>query len=352
VMLIPGQAANSVRVTLGHGRRRAGRVGGLVEARVPPVGADVGILRTSTARFVTQGLTVSPTGRRLDLATIGPLLGDDRLGREAARLRVPELVREITWRPSRPATARAAAPAALPGQRWGMAVDLDRCIGCQACVLACRVENNVPVVGVSEVRRGRELSWLRVNRYFTGPPPAAKLVWQPLMCQECELAPCEKVCPVGATLHTTEGLNDMVYSRCVGARFCANNCPYQVRRFNYLAYAPRESSGELELVRLGLNPDVSVRSRGVMEKCTFCVQRIQRAKLRARSARRSIADGELQTACAQACPTEALVFGNLADPNSTVSRLHALPRAYALLADLNTRPRVRYLGRVTHRLRG
>jgi molybdopterin-containing oxidoreductase family iron-sulfur binding subunit len=351
-LLIPGQATDSVRVTLGHGRRRAGRVGGLLEAGVPPVGADVGILRTSAARFVAQGLTVSPTGRHPDLAMVGPLLGDDRVGREAAELRVPDLVRELTWQPSRPAAARSEAPAAASGQRWGMTVDLDRCIGCQACVLACRVENNVPVVGHSEARRGRELSWLRVNRYFTGPAPAAKLVWQPLMCQGCELAPCEKVCPVGATLHTTEGLNDMVYSRCVGARFCANNCPYQVRRFNYLDYASRENSGELELVRLGLNPEVSVRSRGVMEKCTFCVQRIQRAKLRARSARRSIVDSELQTACAQACPTGALVFGDLADPNSMVSRLHALPRAYALLADLNTRPRVRYLGRVIHRRQG
>jgi molybdopterin-containing oxidoreductase family iron-sulfur binding subunit len=351
VLLVPGQAANSVRVTLGHGRRRAGRVGGLLEAGVPPVGADAGQLRTSSSPFVAQGLTMSPTGRRVDLATITPLLADDRLGREATRLRAPELVRELAWQPLPRTVARSEVSRTAPGQEWGMAVDLDRCIGCQACVLACRVENNVPVVGQVEVRRGRELSWLRVNRYFTGPPAAPKLVWQPLMCQECDRAPCEKVCPVGATLHTTEGLNDMVYSRCVGARFCANNCPYQVRRFNYLDYAPREHSRDLELIRLGLNPEVSVRSRGVMEKCTFCVQRIQRMKIRARSTRRSIADGELQTACAQACPTGALVFGDLADPNSRVSRLHALPRAYALLADLDTRPRVRYLARVTHRRR-
>jgi Fe-S-cluster-containing dehydrogenase component len=346
-LLIPGHAVDSVRVMLGHGRARAGRVGGLVEAGVAPVGSDVGTLRTSTGWFVADGLTVSPTGRRVELARRDPGWGDDHTGREAARARAAVLGHETRPGDGPAPSAHAGNSKSGAGPRWGMAVDLDRCMGCLACVVACRVENNVPVVGPAEVRRGRELSWLRIDRHFSGPSGSPKLVWQPLMCQECERAPCEQVCPVGATLHTAEGLNDMVYSRCVGARFCANNCPYQVRRFNYFDHGPSRFSGDFELARLGLNPDVSVRSRGVMEKCTFCVQRVQRTKLRARSARRPIADGEIQPACVQACPTGALTFGDLADTHSSVSRLHALPRAYALLAELDTRPRVRYLGRVT-----
>jgi Fe-S-cluster-containing dehydrogenase component len=229
-----------------------------------------------------------------------------------------------------------------------MVADLARCIGCQACVIACQLENNVPTVGASEVKRGRELGWLRVDRHFSGPEEAPRLLWQPLMCQHCETAPCEQVCPVGATLHTAEGLNDMVYSRCVGARLCANNCPYKVRRFNYFEHAPDPEAPDYELVRLGLNPEVTVRSRGVMEKCTFCVQRVQAAKLGARQGGRRVLDGEIRPACQQACPTGALVFGDLSDPTSTVAKLAALPRSHALLAELGTRPRVRYLSRVMH----
>jgi molybdopterin-containing oxidoreductase family iron-sulfur binding subunit len=355
VIGVLGQALDSVRVTLGHGRWRAGRTGGSLGAGVIPVGANAGSLRTRNAFFFATGLSVSASGRRLKVTTPLPRIrhhaGQEKLLGEA----LPPLGHEVTWeayaRPSgaqqQKGKARGQQPSAT-GPRWGMVADLGRCIGCQACVVACRVENNVPAVGASELERGRELDWLRIDRHCSGTDAAPRWVWQPLMCQHCEAAPCEQVCPVGATLHTSEGLNDMVYSRCVGARLCANNCPYQVRRFNYFEHAPDPRAPDYELVRLALNPEVTVRSRGVMEKCTFCVQRIQAAKFRARQAGRSVLDGEIRTACQQACPTGALVFGDLSDPESTAAKLAALPRSHALLAELGTRPRVRYLSRVIH----
>lgn len=233
---------------------------------------------------------------------------------------------------------------ATNGPHWGMAIDLSACTGCSACVIACQVENNIPTVGKDEVRRQREMHWLRIDRYYTETSSGVDVAYQPMLCQHCGNAPCEVVCPVLATVHSEEGLNQQVYNRCVGTRYCANNCPYKVRRFNWFAYAHDDS-----LHNLVLNPDVTVRSRGVMEKCTFCVQRIQEAKIESGREGRTLGDGDIQTACQQSCPAKAIVFGDLNDPKSRVSRLKAGPRAYRLLDELNVQPSVNYLSLVRNR---
>ncbi|HYX25864.1 MAG TPA: 4Fe-4S dicluster domain-containing protein, partial [Thermoanaerobaculia bacterium] len=235
------------------------------------------------------------------------------------------------------------------GHHWGMAIDLNSCLGCGACVVACQAENNVAVVGRDEVRRGREMHWIRIDRYYEGPADDPRTVYQPMMCQHCGNAPCETVCPVLATVHSADGINQQIYNRCVGTRYCANNCPYKVRRFNWFQYANNDRfdyAMNSDLGRMVLNPDVVVRSRGVMEKCSLCTQRIQAGKLRAEAAGRPLADGDVRTACQQACPAEAIVFGDLAAAGSAVARQQASPRFYHVLEELNTRPVVGYLTRV------
>src|SRR5690349_15309243 len=333
--IMPGQAARSVTVLLGYGRRHAGRLG-------EGLGFDAYALRSADAPWRTDGLRINRTGTHYALATTQR--------HHAMEGRAP--VRSATLDDFRadPAFAQehAQPPPSLYPDRprgeyaWGMSVDLNACIGCGACTIACQAENNIPVVGAEEVERGREMHWIRIDRYYEGDARTPRIHHQPVPCMHCEHAPCEVVCPVGATVHDSEGLNVQVYNRCVGTRFCSNNCPYKVRRFNFLQYSDLTT----ETLKAQRNPDVSVRNRGVMEKCTYCIQRIQTAHIAADSEGRRIADGEVLTACQAVCPTQAIVFGDQQDPASAVSRQKASPRHYALLEELNTRPRTTYLASI------
>ncbi len=334
VWIQPGQPARSVTLALGYGRR-VGRV-------AHGTGVDAYGLRTTAAPVFALGLTLSRTGERTRLATTQEhfLMEGRHLVRHGTLdeyLAHPGFVRELGHAPPRHLTLYPEHE--YTGHRWAMAIDLTACTGCRACVVACQAENNIPVVGKDQVVRGREMHWLRVDTYFVGDLDRPEVYHQPVPCMQCENAPCEPVCPVGATAHSAEGLNDMVYNRCVGTRYCSNNCPYKVRRFNFLLYADFETP-QLALQR---NPDVTVRSRGVMEKCTYCVQRINQVRIEAEKANRPIRDGEIVTACEQVCPSRAIVFGDLHDPSSRVAQLKAEPRNYGLLEELNTRPRTTYL---------
>jgi molybdopterin-containing oxidoreductase family iron-sulfur binding subunit len=341
VWILPGQAADCVTIHLGYGRTRVGKVGA-------GTGFDAYPLRTAGAPWTIPGASLRKTGERRVLACTQ----DHHSMEGRAPVRVA-LVAAPAGHHGHGETGHGDAghgahgedlPTMYPehpyeGHAWGMSIDLNACVGCGACVVACQAENNIPVVGRDQVSRGREMHWIRVDRYFEGDLDDPDVYHQPLPCMHCENAPCEVVCPVAATTHSSEGLNDMVYNRCVGTRYCSNNCPYKVRRFNFLQY----SDFETESLKLLRNPDVTVRSRGVMEKCSYCVQRINEVRIASQREDRPIRDGEIQTACQQACPARAIVFGDQNDPASRVSLLKKDPRDYALLHELNTRPRTTYL---------
>jgi MoCo/4Fe-4S cofactor protein with predicted Tat translocation signal len=347
VWIQAGHPDNSVTVTLGYGRRRAGRVG-------TAQGFDAYALRTTAAPWIATGLQIRKTGETYKLASTQgyqtmdtpdgghrPLVRETTL--EDYRKR-PNFAAEEGEEPAPGLTLYKPYPYKEEDYAWGMAIDLNSCVGCNNCMLACQSENNIAVVGKEQTVIGRHMHWIRVDTYYQGDRDNPKAYFQPVPCQQCENAPCEVVCPVGATNHTPEGLNDMVYNRCVGTRYCSNNCPYKVRRFNFLLFQDWETP-QYKMMR---NPDVSVRSRGVMEKCTYCVQRINERRIDAEREDRKINDTELQTACQQSCPAGAIIFGNINDPNSKVSKLKAQARNYSLLGELNTRPRTTYLAEVSN----
>ncbi|MFT5234282.1 MAG: MoCo/4Fe-4S cofactor protein with predicted Tat translocation signal, partial [Candidatus Krumholzibacteriia bacterium] len=349
VYILPGQAKYSVTVTLGYGQKDSGRVG-------REAGFNAYELRTSDHLHHGQGLKVAKTGATYVLATTQDHHAIDQTGAEEIQKRVPGLVREANLEHykadedfvdhlgvhSPPLESLWTEFDYSKGYQWGMAIDLNLCNGCNACIMGCQSENNIAVVGKDQVSRGREMSWMRLDRYFMGDVEAPKVAQQPVGCAQCENAPCEQVCPVAATLHTDEGLNAMVYNRCVGTRYCSNNCPFKVRRFNY--YNNFEDLTETQ--RLVLNPDVTVRARGVMEKCSYCVQRIETARVDARVEGREIRDGDVTPACAQTCPSDAIVFGDLNDESSRVAKLREASRSYDLLNYLNLKPRTFYMARI------
>jgi molybdopterin-containing oxidoreductase family iron-sulfur binding subunit len=348
VYVLPGVADDTVVLPLGYGRTATGKVGN-------GVGFDTYRLRTTGSLGFAGGATLTKTGRRHLLATTQDHHAIDEVGLREQGHRIGELLREATlaeYRRDPDVIAhRAHEPKPQPlfceldgkgEHQWGMVIDLSACIGCNACSIACQAENNIAVVGKKQVARGREMHWIRVDRYFAGKPETPKVAFQPVTCQHCENAPCEQVCPVAATVHSDEGLNQMVYNRCVGTRYCSNNCPYKVRRFNFFNYFKNPTN----LDKMLHNPEVTVRARGVMEKCTFCVQRIEAVKIAARNDRRPIRDGEVVPACAQTCPTEAISFGDLRDPASRVTKLFGHRRSYALLGELNVQPRNRFLAKL------
>ena len=338
VWIVPGHAEDSITMHLGYGRQRAGRVGN-------GVGFDANAIRTSDAPWIVRGVELVKTGRRYPLATTQEhhSMEGRHLIREATLEefhREPAFAREMVEEPDKDMTLYPPHP--YEGAVWGMTIDLASCVGCNACVIACNAENNIAVVGKDQVGKGREMHWIRIDRYFEGEPTNPTIHHQPVPCMQCEKAPCEVVCPVNATVHSSEGLNDMVYNRCVGTKYCSNNCPYKVRRFNFFKY----QDWTTESLKLGRNPDVTVRSYGVMEKCTYCVQRINSARITARKEDRAVRDGEITTACQQACPAGAIVFGDLNDTTSRVALQKADARNYSLLGDLNTRPRTTYLASI------
>jgi molybdopterin-containing oxidoreductase family iron-sulfur binding subunit len=335
VFRVPGMADGTLVLTLGYGRRAGGRVAN-------GVGFDAYAVRLAAQPDIARGVRIEAVGRRHPLAQTqehGTMDGR-HLVREATLDHYrsePDFAQEhVEEAPLWPEHEYKTRP------QWGMVIDLNACTGCNACAVACQSENNIPVVGKDQVSKGREMAWIRVDRYFTGEPEEAGAVFQPVPCMHCENAPCEQVCPVAATMHDEQGLNVMVYNRCIGTRYCSNNCPYKVRRFNFFNY----TKDTPEPLKMANNPDVTVRSRGVMEKCTYCVQRLSSAKIDARLDGRELRDGDAKTACQQACPAEAIHFGDLEDLESRVRKARGLDRTYAILGELNSRPRTTYQARL------
>jgi MoCo/4Fe-4S cofactor protein with predicted Tat translocation signal len=361
VWLLPGMTDGVIALTLGYGRSHAGRIGS-------GVGFDAFKVRSSKAPGFDSGVKLTKLARTYPLSATQehgsmegrPVVRESTL--TALRSKPVAGAESAHAEDSPHAPKRGGIPGALgvfeqeahhfslwkeraydQGHQWGMTIDLNACIGCNACMVACQSENNVPVVGKTQVAKGREMHWIRVDRYFSGEPTGSPdIVFQPVPCMQCEDAPCEQVCPVAATVHDAQGLNVMVYNRCIGTRYCSNNCPYKVRRFNFFNL----TKDTPDILKLAMNPDVTVRARGVMEKCTYCTQRINRVKIDARLAGRELRDGDVKTACQQACPASAIEFGDLRDRSSRVVKAKADPRNYALLDELNTKPRTTYLAKV------
>ncbi len=336
VLVVPGHADFAASLTLGYGRSGA-------EVVARDLGANAYALRTSRAPWFAGGAKLAKVRGKTAFSltqehwsTEGRPVALDVTAADVARRHLPVVESQNGPQPT------MYTPVPYPGYRWAMSIDTSRCTGCSACIIACESENNILPVGAEQVRRGREMAWLRVDRYFEGDLHDPQVAMQPLACVHCEDAPCEVVCPVGATVHSDEGLNEMVYNRCVGTRYCSNNCPYKVRRFNFLDYRSELPRSE----EPAMNPEVTVRARGVMEKCSYCVQRIEAARIGSEIEGRSIRDGEIVTACQQACPSQAITFGSLHDPASRVSVLHRDPRAWKMLHELGTRPRTVHLARV------
>ena len=335
VWISPGHPDESVTIHLGFGRTHSGRAG-------DHVGFNAFRLRTSDAMWAGNGLQLRRTGKTYPLAST-----QMQQYMEGRNLIISNTVDGFKQDPDFVKHLQESVPENLSlyprwnysGYAWGMSIDLTACVGCNACVIACQSENNIPVVGKEQVLSRRAMHWLRIDTYYKGSAERPEVFYEPVPCMQCEDAPCELVCPVQATNHSRDGLNDMVYNRCVGTRYCSNNCPYKVRRFNFLRF----QDWTTDTIKLQRNPDVSVRSRGVMEKCTYCVQRIRRAEIQANLENRPIRDGEIQTACQQACPTQAIIFGDINNQGNRVARLKAEKLNYALLAGLNTRPRTTYL---------
>ncbi|UCC81152.1 MAG: TAT-variant-translocated molybdopterin oxidoreductase [Candidatus Zixiibacteriota bacterium] len=338
IWISPGQADYSISLPLGYGREFPGRV-------CKGIGFDTYKLMDSSNGFMLTGASIIRTGGRHDFANTQD--HNSMEGRPVVReadleefKRNPSFAKEMVEHP--PLKSIFPDHDYSRGYQWGMVIDLNVCIGCGACTIACQSENNIPIVGKEQVSRGREMHWIRNDRYYVGNSDDPQIVHQPVACQQCENAPCEQVCPVAATTHDKEGLNTMNYNRCIGTRYCSNNCPYKVRRFNFFNYVKDMP----EVIRMAQNPDVTVRSRGVMEKCTFCIQRLTRAKRNAKAEGRTVKDGEVLTACQQACPANAIHFGNIIDPESNVSKLKTDERNHDLLGELNVRPRNSYLAKI------
>lgn len=340
VLIVPGHADRAITLHFGNGRKKCGRVG-------TGVGFDVYPIRTVASIGAVKAGTLDKTGRTYPIVTTQMHWSME--GRHPARTGTvqefaehPDFIQKERENPPRDLTLYPQFP--YTGYSWGMSIDLSACTACNACVVACQAENNIPIVGKEQVANGREMHWIRIDRYYEGGLDNPGVVHQPMMCVHCENAPCEVVCPVAATSHNDEGLNVMTYNRCVGTRYCSNNCPYKVRRFNFLQYSDTETAS-LKMLR---NPDVSVRNRGVMEKCTYCVQRINQARIGAERDGRRIEDGQVRTACQQACPAQAIVFGDINDKDSAVTRRKADPANYGVLEEINTRPRTTYLARLSN----
>jgi molybdopterin-containing oxidoreductase family iron-sulfur binding subunit len=357
VYVMPGQAPGTVGMPLGYGRTECGHVAGLNADDIDPVGFNTYALRASNGMAFAACSVSAKTGF-YQLVSTQDHHAIDAIGLAGRADRLGDLVRGGSldeWRDHpdfaqhqvhHPPLKSLWKEHEYEGYRWGMAIDLSTCTGCSACTIACQSENNIPIVGKDEVFRGREMNWIRMDRYFTGDEENPEVQQQPVGCQHCENAPCEQVCPVAATVHSSEGLNDMVYNRCIGTRYCSNNCPYKVRRFNFLNWNKDLAQEGAEVRKVSMNPDVTVRVRGVMEKCSYCVQRIAAARSERTNKGERIQDGDVVTACQQVCPSEAIHFGDLNDEGSVIRKKHENDRAYAMLAELNNKPRTAYLAAI------